>query len=419
MHGLNGMERLLEVWLKKSGGKKPPAIILGSSVNALSFARSLGRRRIPALILDSERLIGSYTRYGEFIQLSRDEELFDNSINALEFIGSRSEEKAVLFTTTDAHCRLMAHNRELLRQYFRFVVPDAETVESILNKRSQYNIAQSAGIPIPQTCFPESLEEAGHLAPTLTYPCLLKPYTSHTGRKVISNTKVLVAESQTELISNFERLMSSDQPFMIQEIVPGEDTALYSYTAFWNDEHQEIAWLTKQKLRQNPPQYGDGSLVITAQAPEVAELSRRLLRAFNYSGFVGVEFKFDERDSTYRLMEINPRTLSSNQLVISAGIDLPWIGYEYLTDSSHEPSPDYSFRPGVKYVNEEWDFQAYLALRKSGALNLRRWLRSIRGAKTAIGAWDDPLPLIAGFRRLLQIVWFHLKSAISSVAKQK
>ncbi|MCI0488196.1 MAG: ATP-grasp domain-containing protein [Blastocatellia bacterium] len=409
----------LESWLKKSIGSEPPAIILGSSVNALSFARSLGRRRIPTLLLDGERLLGSYTRYGEFLLLSRVEEDSAGWIDILELIASRLDTRAVLFSTTDAHCLLVSQHRDLLRQYFRFIIPDAETVERIVNKRFQYTIAQAAEIPIPKTYFPESLEEARHLSPNLTYPCILKPYISHTGRRELSNKKVRLVDSQTELISAFERLMASGQSFMIQEIIPGEDSALYGYLAFWNAEGEELAWLTTQKLRQNPPHYGDGSLQITVEAPEVARLSRRLLRTFNYSGFVGVEFKFDARDPTYRLMEINPRTFSYNQLAISAGIDFPWIGYRYLTDSMPEPLPAYSFKPGVKCVNEEWDIQAYFALRRSGALSLRQWLGSLRGAKLAIGAWDDPLPLFAGFRRLLKISWHYLRSAIGRFAEQK
>ena len=402
----------LEGWFKKSTGKRLPAIILGSSVNALSFARSLGRRRIPTLLLDSERLIGSYTRYGKFLMLSPAEEDSDGWLGVLELIASRLSARAVLFPTTDVHCLMVSQHRDFLHTYFRFIVPEAETMESIVNKRSQYAIARAAGIPVPKTYFPESWEEVKHLSPDLNYPCILKPYISHTGRRELGNKKVQLVKSQAELIAAFEHLTASGQPFMIQEIIPGEDSCLHGYLAFWNKDHRELAWLTKQKLRQNPPNYGDGSLQITVEAPEVARLSRHLLRRFNYSGFVGVEFKFDARDSVYRLMEINPRTVSGNQLAISAGIDFPWIGYQYLTDSMPETPQAYSFRPAVKYVNEEWDIQSYFALRRSGAINLWQWVGSLKGAKPAIGAWDDPLPLIAGVWRLLKISLRYVGSAI-------
>jgi predicted ATP-grasp superfamily ATP-dependent carboligase len=135
----------------------------------------------------------------------------------------------------------------------------------------------------------------------------------------------------------------------------------------------------------------------------VAQLGRKLLHAFNYQGFVGIEFKFDARDGTYRLMEINPRTVSGNQLCISAGVDFPGIGYQYLTGCDLGLDPARPFQRGVRYVNEEWDLKAYLALRKTGELTLGSWLQSIRGAQAkALWASDDPLPFLATMSRVVR-----------------
>jgi D-aspartate ligase len=147
----------------------------------------------------------------------------------------------------------------------------------------------------------------------------------------------------------------------------------------------------------------------------VVELSRRLLRKLDYRGFVGVEFKLDARDDSFRLMEINARAVSGNQLAISAGVDFAWIAYQYLTGSDLGAGSERRFRPGVKYVNEEWDVQAYLALRKADAMSLGGWLGSLRGVEArALGAWDDPMPLAVGFFRLLR----KLVSGVWSAARR-
>ncbi len=409
----------LEGWLKKSCNKKSLAIILGGSVNGLSFARSLGRRGIPTLLLDSESFLGTFTRYGKVMLLPPADEHPQDWIALLEFVASRLDSTGVLFPTSDAHCLWVSQHRELLGQYFRFVIPDTETVEQIVNKRVQHSIAQAAGIAVPKAYYPESIEELRSLAPDLDYPCLLKPYNSHKGRKRLAKKKVLVVDSQNELISAYERLTVGNLPFMIQEIIPGEDTALYGYLGFWDAEGRERGWLTKQKLRQCPPYYGDGALQITVEAPEVAQLSRRLLRAFNYKGFVNIEFKYDARDCTYRLMEINPRSAASNQMAIHAGIDFPWIGYQYLTTSDPNTIQVKPFLPLVKCVNEEWDIQAYFAYRKSGTLNLWHWLQSLYGAEITIMAWDDPLPFLVGLWRLLKISGSSLWSVVRKWSAMK
>jgi D-aspartate ligase len=389
----------INTWLKKNKSKKVPAIVLGSSINGLSFARSLGRRGVPVMMLDNQQLLGSYSRYAMFMMLASPDTYADYWLTVLEWIASRLDAKAVLFTTSDAHCLLVAKYQKRLQSQFRFIVPQLETVEQILNKRQQYTIAQSAGIPIPKTYFPDTLEEGRELSQTLDYPCLLKPYTSYVGRRSIANQKVQVVNSATELVSAFERLNTNHAPFLVQEIIPGSDSMLYGYLSLFDAGGNELAWVSKKKLRQNPPGYGDGSVQITVDAPEMVQLSRQLLKTFNYRGFVNLEFKFDERDSTYRLIEINPRSAASTHVAISAGVDFPWVGYQHLLDNATS-APD--FRRNITAFNEEWDLLAYLALRKTGALTFWGWLHSLAGAKPAIAAWDDPLPFIMGGKRLLQ-----------------
>jgi predicted ATP-grasp superfamily ATP-dependent carboligase len=397
-----GWTRKLEAWLRQSSGRNPAAIVLGGTFNALSFARSFGRRRIPVLMLESERCLGTYTRYGKVVMLPPVGESAQRWIEALEFVGSRLDRRGVLLPTSDEHNLLVSDHRGPLEAYFRFVLPEPRTLEQIVDKQRQYRIAQEAGIPIPKTYFPQTIGEVKLLSHHIEYPCLLKPYRSHDARRHLGR-KVIVAWSAPELILRYSEIDTGKLPLMVQEVVPGGDSALFGYLALWDQESRELAWVTKRKLRQFPALYGDGSLQVTVDAPGVVELSRRLLRKLDYRGFVGVEFKLDARDNSYRLMEINARAVSGNQLAINAGVDFAWIAYQYLTGSDLGVGSEKRFRSGVKYVNEEWDVQAYLALRTANAMSLRAWLGSLRGVEaTAVGAWEDPMPLIVGFFRLLR-----------------
>ena len=401
-------ERDLERWLAAHVRERPLAVILGTSWNALSFARSLGRRRVPVLLLESARKLGSHTRYGRVLALPPVDDDPQAWVRTLRFVGARLADPGVLVPTGDAHTLFLARHEQLLRPRFRFVVPGRETVEQIVNKRLQYAVAQQAGIPIPRTHFPESAEQVRELSAELRFPCVLKPYESDAGRRALGQ-KVLVARSIGELVSGYERLAARGVASMVQQVVAGEDRALFGYLAVWDSDGRELAWLTKRKLRQSPPGFGDGSLQVTVEAPEVAELSRRLLRAFDYRGFVGVEFKLDATTGNYQLMEINPRTVSGNQMAISGGVDFPWISYRHLTGSTNGTEPVPAFRPGVKFLNEELDVEAYLALRKSDGMTIGQWARSIRGTtSTAIWARDDPLPFVV-------LAWRLTRRAIARV----
>jgi predicted ATP-grasp superfamily ATP-dependent carboligase len=384
---------IIERGLRKATGARPPAIVLGGSVNGLSFVRSLDKRSIPAFMLDSDRLIGTYTRRGEVIILPDPEENADPWLEFFDFVASRLESPGVIFATSDVHGLFLARHAPTVEKSFRFLTPDEQTLESIVNKRLQYTIAEKAGIPIPGTFFPESIEDCERLAGEVPYPCILKSYKSHLGRRKITK-KVLVVESERDLVRDYAEVATGGVEFMVQEIIPGEDYTLYGYLAFWDRHAREHSWLTKQKLRQCPPLYGDGSFQQTVEAPEVRAQSCKLLQEFAYKGFVGVEFKYDARDETYRLMEINPRTVSGNQLAISAGVDFPWIGYNYLLEREDDSEPRRRFTPGIRYVNEEWDFKAFLSFRRAGKLTFGEWWRSVRSAEArAIGAPGDNRPL--------------------------
>ncbi|HEY7089502.1 MAG TPA: hypothetical protein VH518_15500 [Tepidisphaeraceae bacterium] len=398
--------RHLQRWLRSSRVQrgKPLAVILGGSCNGLSFARSLGRRGIPTLLLDSERLLGTYTRFGKVVLLPPASESPDQWITFLELVSSLLPQKGILFATSDVHTLLVSRNRERLERHFNFLVADSQALERIVNKRLQYETAQAAGIPMPAVYFPETLEEARSMAGRVAYPCILKPYTSQPVRTKLAGKKVALVRSSGELITEYHRLNALGVPLMIQEIIPGGDDTLYGYLSFWDREGREVAWLTKRKLRQSPPHFGNGSLHVTLEAPEVAVLSRRLLQAFSYRGFACAEFKLDARDGVYRLVEINPRTPLSNQVAIASGVDFPWIGYRYLTGQQDPAALAAPFRRNVTMVDEELDIQSFLTSWKAGSLTLGAWLRSLLSVRaTAVWAWDDPMPMLAGIGRFFRM----------------
>jgi predicted ATP-grasp superfamily ATP-dependent carboligase len=380
-------------------------VIVGNgSTNDLSFLRSLGRRGVPTIFCTGDRQLGSFSRYGLRIRLPAVEDDPREWLEVLHLSAALLKTRPVLFALSDPHCAFVSQNADILRRNFRFVLPDAETVECILNKKFQYTAAGAAGIRVPPTYYPDGVQEVIRLGCNIGYPVILKPYTAHLGRPLISNLKVLVIQSATDLVSAYSKCTDSGASFMVQQIVPGGDDNIFWYSAWWDERGRERAWFTGQKLRQFPPGFGDGSFQQTVEAPVVLEHSRDLLEAFRYRGLVSTEFKRDPRNGNYYLIEINARTMSGNQLGISAGVDLPWIAYCDLAGLD-SPAPSRSLTINVRYVNEEWDVQAFWRLWKSKELTLASWLLSLRGTRAwALFAWDDPAPLLCGLWRFLSVL---------------
>lgn len=390
-----------------AAARQPVAVVIGSLAHqGLSYARSLGRRGIPTLVLD--RTLPSplaRTRYASVATFPDPATQPDACVDRLLAIGRQLRQPGVLLVTGDRDSAVVSQHADVLSPYFRFVVAPWPTLRTILSKRTQYEAAVAAGIPLPFTSYPESVEDVAQIAPRLTYPCILKPYRSSARGGV---RKVIVAESPDALIEGYRRVADVNTQFMIQEIIPGGEETLYGYLGFWNEVGQEAAWLVKRKVRQHPPRFGNGACQITTEEPEVAELSRKLLGALGYRGFVGVEWKRDARDGRFRLIEINPRTVFGNQMAISAGVDFPWIGYSYLTTGRLPELHPEGYERDVMFVHEVADFRAFRALRSEGSLTLLGWLASLSRARSwSLAALDDPGPLIG---TIAGLSWDALRS---------
>jgi len=368
---------------------------MSTGVIGLSYIRSLHRRGVPTLLLDQRSWLDTPSRFELTLAMPRITEEADLWLEMLVGAAQRSRRRPVLLVAFDQALLVVGKHAEELGRHYDFLIPPLEGSAAIVDKRRQYQLATAAGVPIPRTVYPGTGEEATTLAAELGYPCLLKPYVGGgVGNPFPGRKNAVVADAAT-LRAEFDRLALAGIPCLVQEIVPGGDEALYGYLGFWGSDRNELAWITKQKLRQNPPLYGDGTFQRTVDAPRVAELSRQFLKALDYVGVGSVEFKYDARDDSYRLMEVNPRAVSGNQLAIAAGVDLPYISYAYLADAV---VPSWEQLWDVRWVHELYDLKTLLRERQNPAAAVWEWVRSLRQAETfALGAWNDPAPLLGAF----------------------
>ncbi len=81
--------------------------------------------------------------------------------------------------------------------------------------------------------------------------------------------------------------------------------------------------MVAQRIRQHPANYGTGTYVETVENEAVERDAERLLQSVGYSGMVEMEFKYDVRDGSYKLLDVNPRTWTWNSIGTVAGVDFP------------------------------------------------------------------------------------------------
>ncbi len=106
---------------------------------------------------------------------------------------------------------------------------------------------------------------------------------------------------------------------LIQEFVPGHIHD--ACTVSWRGE--VVAALTQVRQVMSPIYGGVGAINRTTDAPALRRRAIEVLESLDWHGPAQVEFKYDPRDRTYKLIEINPKLWGTLPLSIAAGLSFP------------------------------------------------------------------------------------------------
>jgi D-aspartate ligase len=368
-------------------------IVLGGDFQGLGIARSLGRRGLPVCVIDDEPSIARYSRYvtrSVRVPNMRDEQ---KTVEAMLDVGRRLNLKGwVLYPTRDETVAAISRYREALSEYFRVPTPSWSAVQWAWDKRNTYKLAGEAGIPIPKTWFPRTVEDLAEIdgAPPLVIKPAIKEHFIYA-----TKAKAWRADSREELATRFQqasRLVAAGE-VMVQDLIPGDSQQLVAYCAFFK-EGTALATMMTRYRRQHPPQFGRScTFAETIDLPALEELAQRFLRRIGYYGLVEMEFKFDPRDGQYKLLDVNARTWGYHNLGSAAGADFPYLLFADQLGTELEPS---RARPGITWVRLLTDLPTGIMQIMRGQLGFATYLKSIlRAHSEAVLSFDDLLPGLA------------------------
>jgi predicted ATP-grasp superfamily ATP-dependent carboligase len=177
---------------------------------------------------------------------------------------------------------------------------------------------------------------------------------------------------------------------IVQELIPGGGDRQFGFCAFFKDG-EAVAEMTVRRLRQHPSDFGRASTFVeTIDLPELAKHSLTFLRDIGYYGLVELEYKQDERDGQYKLLDVNARTWGYHSLGYTAGADFPYLVYR---DQLGLPVTECQARAGVRWLRLATDLPNAVLDIKAGKLRVGPYLRTFRGVQTeAVFSLRDPLP---------------------------
>ena len=377
--------------------EKRGVVLLGSDFKALGVVRSLGQRGIPCIVIDNIPRAAWFSRYVKK-RFQWDGQMDDERFVPflLSICKQYHLEQWVLFPTQDEVVQLVSCNAPLLAQVYRLVTQDWNVIQWANDKRCTYRMAHETGVPCPGTYYPANEDELAAL--DIMFPVIIKPAIS-IKFQYATHLKALPAGSREELLAQYRSVVKTipAAEVMVQEVIPGDGRTQFSVATFCK-EGRVLTGMTAQRTRQYPIDYGLGSSFVEAvPVPGLMELAEKLLLHMRVSGMVEVEFKYDQRDQQYKLLDINVRPWGWHTLCIACGLDFPYMQYCAVT-GQEAVSPPASPRYGWHWVRLLTDLPAGLQEIRAGITTPYAYLRSLRG-KTAFSvlAWRDPLPALGDF----------------------
>jgi len=369
------------------------------SIIAITLTRSLGRRGIKVVRIHPNRLDYSLrSKYCSAVEISPNQYSSEEAlVEFLQGLAEKYKGPKVLIPASDDCSLFLAKHEVALNKHFSILNPSAQSMENMKNKRLQYELADNLGVPIPETYFTATKEDLGTVAKkAINFPYVIKPLEAQKWRlkefkEASQGKKAFTVNNREELIAELERIGALDTKLMVQEVLTGPDTHLYTFLGYCSRKEGLLAYCIRSKLRQYPVDFGYCTATISCHNTEVEQYAKKILQQVEYSGIVGIEFKFDEKTGLHKLIEINTRPVNTTGLSIGCGVDLPYIAY---CDAAglEGPKPK-DWQDGVKWV---WLFQDFWAARElvaKGRLTWKEWRKSLSGRRVhAIFAKDDILP---------------------------
>jgi predicted ATP-grasp superfamily ATP-dependent carboligase len=228
---------------------------------------------------------------------------------------------------------------------------------------------------------------------------VIKPLIGHLWRERYRGDKAIRVDAAPALVSWFEEILAAEQPALVQSLVVGPNTNHCKVCGYFDGNGEPRAVICMRKIRQYPVDFGVGTLMETVVEPEVRELGLRLFRAMNWRGPGSIEFKRDDRDGRWKLIELNPRLWQQHSLAEVSGMNFPLLQYLDLTGQAATVD---TYRAGVRWVDEFRDPRSAWEHRKRAALTFTQWGQSLSGVRAfALWAPDDPAPFLAAARHHL------------------
>jgi D-aspartate ligase len=361
----------------------------------LAAIRTLGRVGVPVFGVHEDHATpaarSSYLTGGFVWPIGGQDKTGHDWLAGLAEIVGRIGRPCVVIPTDDDAAVFLNEHADQLPAMLRQPALASGMARKLVNKKRCLDLVVRAGVPTPATTVarcPTSLSTLG----TVQYPVVVKRAERallDDGQRTYSTVIARTAEELRRLLE----VPAEDREVLLQEFIPGGPADNWLFIAYCDAESKSLVSFTGRKLQSYPAYAGETAYAVAENNPGLREKMEQLLKDIGFVGIASIDLRYDRRDQTYRLLDLNPRAGAAFRLFENAhGIDV--IRALHL-DLGGREVPNGPQRDGRTYVVEPYYLGARRAYLDTG-LGWRTWLRCFIDADER--AWltrDDLRPAAA------------------------
>ncbi len=328
-------------------------LILGSDANAYYMARCVHEAYHKKAYVVG-RMPLPFTHYSKILNVSYHENLWSEEgfLKLLkDFARKHQDSKKILIAANETYVEFISKNAQELEKFYYFNYPSLDTIVSFTNKEKFYKTYQDSKLKFPKTIY-MSKSDTLKLPKDILFPLIVKPanvvlynHLSFAGKNKVY--KIATEEELKEVIQTVRDGGYTDT-LIIQEFIPGGDDHLFDVVIYADKKGKvELMTFAQIGLQERTSQMvGNAAVLINGlqtfpgNRDEQIKVLKEFMEDIHYQGFAEVDMKYDERDQTFKVLEINARQGRSSYYLALLGYNLVKI---LVDDCLYHKQNDFQF----------------------------------------------------------------------------
>lgn len=377
--------------------RAPKVLALGSGITLLGVLRTLSRAGADVQALPDADRIARRSRWYHPAPRALSGLSPENLAAALENVSAGT----VLMPCSDHWARAVAALPAEVQARYPASIAPLEALDLLVDKAGFARTLDRLRLPHPTTSIMKSVADLDTVSDSVIQSSFLKPVHS---QQFFARFGVKAFRVEGIAAARERLAMCIDGGFqmLLQAYVPGPPTNHYFIDGFVDSAGIVKALFARQRLRMNPPDFGNSTLMVSVPLDVtrdgVATL-KKLFADIHYRGIFSAEFKLDNRDGSFNLIEVNARPWWYVEFAARCGVDVCELA---VRDALGEPTETISrYAVGRRCVFPYYDLQAARAAVSAGRLSYFGWARSWVGSYQPVFRWSDPLPALGEIALLM------------------